>query len=117
MSIGTGLPGDRLEWVCSRSSLSRLGGHQNAAYAGSQKVGLPVGGVEGFIRSAVLVHSDGKTEPGFGIRVGGPPIGHSHKGCRDLTVEASAELHHNHFQVGVAGVLNEVLELVKVIVD
>ena len=76
-----------------------------------------MGGVEGFIRSAVLVHLDGKTEPGFGIRVRGSPVGHSCKGRRDSMVEPSAEFHYDCFQVGVAGVLNEVLELVKVIVD
>ena len=32
-------------------------------------------------------------------------------------VEALAEFHHNRFRVGVAGVLNEVLELVEVIID
>ena len=61
------------------------------AYAGSRKVGLSVGGVEGFIRGAVLVHLNGKAEPGFGIRVRRSPIGHSCKGHRDLTVEALAE--------------------------
>jgi len=103
--------------ACGRSSLSGSGGHQNAAYAGSRKVGLSVGGVEGFVRSMVLVHSDGKTEPGFGIRVCGSPAGHPGKGHQDSAVEASAEFHHNCFQVRVAGVLNEVLELVEVIVD
>jgi len=44
------------------------------------------------------------------------PVGHSHKGRRDLTVEALVEFHHNRFRVRVARVLNEVLELVKVIV-
>jgi len=73
--------------------------------------------VEGFVRGTVLVHSDGKTEPGFGIRVCGSPVGYPCKGHRDSTVEASAEFHHNHFRVRVAGVLNEVLELVEVIVD
>ena len=43
----------------------RVGGHQNAAYAGGRKVELSVGGVEGFVCGAVLVHLDGKTEPGF----------------------------------------------------
>ena len=103
--------------ACGRSSLSGSGGHRNAAYAGSRKVGLSVGGVEGFIRGAVLVHSDGKTEPGFGIHVCGSPVGHPGKGRRDSAVEVSAEFHHNHFRVGLAGVLNEVLELVEVIVD
>jgi len=103
--------------ACGRGRLSRSGGHRNAAYARGWKVGLPVGGVEGFIRGAVLVHSDGKTEPGFRIHVRGSPVGHSHKGHRDSTVEASAELHHNCFRVGVARILNEVFELVEVIVD
>jgi len=66
--------------ACSRSRLSGSGGYRNVAYAGGWKVGLPVGGVKGFIRGAVLVHSDGKTEPGFGIRVHGSPVGHSPKG-------------------------------------
>jgi len=103
--------------ACGRSSLSGSGGHRNAAYAGSRKVGLSVGGVEGFVRGTVLVHSDGKTEPGFGIRVCGSPVGHPGKGRQDSAVEASAEFHHNCFQVGVARVLNEVLELVKVIIN
>jgi len=87
------------------------------AYARSQKVGLSVGGVEGFVCGAVLVHSDGKMEPGFGICVCGSPVGHPCKGHRNSTVEASAEFHHNRFRVGVAGVLNKVLELVEVVVD
>jgi len=103
--------------ACGRSSLSGSGGHPNAAYAGSRKVGLSVGGVEGFIRGMVLVHPDGKVESGFGIRVCRSPITHSHKGCQDLTVEALAEFHHNCFWVRVARVLNEVLELVEVNVD
>jgi len=32
-------------------------------------------------------------------------------------VEASAELDHDSFQVGVSGIINQVLELVEVIVD
>jgi len=55
--------------ACGRSCLSGSEGHRNVAYARSRKVGLPVGGVEGFICSAVLVHPDGKAEPGFGICV------------------------------------------------
>ena len=55
--------------VCGRGSLSGSGGHQNAAYARSQNLGLPVGGVEGFVHGAVLVHPDSKAEPGFGIHV------------------------------------------------
>jgi len=58
-----------------------------------------------------------KMEPGFGIHVCGSPVGHSRKGRRDSVVEALAEFYHNLFRVGVAGVLNEVLELVEVIVD
>jgi len=55
--------------VCGKGSLSGSGGHQNAAYGRSRNVGLPVGGVESFICSAVLVHLDSKAEPGFGIHV------------------------------------------------
>jgi len=76
-----------------------------------------VGGVEGFVRGAVLVHSDSKMEPGFGICVRGSSVGHPGEGRRDSTVEASAEFHHNRFRVRVARVLNEVLELVEIIID
>jgi len=88
--------------VCNRSSLSGSGGHRNAAYARGRKLGLSVGGVEGFVRGAVLVHSDGKMEPGFGIRVCGSSIGPPGEGRRDSTVKASAEFHHNCFRVRVA---------------
>jgi len=67
---------DRIVWgrievgkACGRGSLSRLGDHWNVARGGSWNVGLPVGGVKGLVRHAVLVHLDGKAEPGFGIRV------------------------------------------------
>ena len=54
--------------ACGRSSLSRLGYHREAAHGGGRDMGLSVGGVEGLVRHVVLVHSDGKAEPSFGIR-------------------------------------------------
>ena len=104
---GFGLPShiyvyrDRIAWgqigvgkACGRSSLIRSEYHWEAACGGGRDMGLLVGGVEGLVRCAILVHSDGKAEPSFGIRVWGPSICYSCEGHRDSTVEASAELHH-----------------------
>jgi len=65
----------------------------------------------------VLIHPDCKAEPAFWVCIQGPSECHSHKGCSDSTVEASAEFDYNGFRVGVSGIVNKILKLVEVVVD
>ena len=66
---------------------------------------------------AVLIHPDCETEPGFRVHIRRSSVCYSREGRRDPTVKALAELDRDSFRVGVSGIINQVPELVKVVVN
>ena len=99
---------------CSRDGLVYC---QRVVRSGSQDIGLSVRDVEHFVCHVVLIHPDCEAEPGFRVRIQRPSICHFRKGHQDSVVEASAELDHDSFWGSVSGIINQIPELVKVIVD
>jgi len=95
----------------------RSGYCQRAVRTGSRDIGLSVRDVECFICHVVLIHPDCKAEPGFQVCIRRSSIRHSHEGHRDLTVKALAEFDYDGYRAGVSGIVNQVPELVKVVVN
>jgi hypothetical protein len=70
------------------------------------------GGLEGLIGGVVLVHLDGKVEPGFWVCIRWLSGCHSRKSGGYPLVKSSAEFHHNGFGVGIPRIIHQVSEMV-----
>jgi len=118
MSIRMGLPGDGLEWAkrgqVQPEQVRIPSGGSSQQESGCRVAGQRCGRPH---HCMVLIHLDCEAEPAFWVHVWRSSECHSCESHWDSTVEASAELDYNGFWVSVSRIINEILELVKVVVD